>query len=619
RLLRAKAAAGRDEITADLNATARDKLAALEILTAASQAPRAGYASSPFVALERTDLFPDEQDALIDALTSTASALDGLGRSAMELARCTLAPPPANVAAIGEYAKSALALPDLPVTMDRGLLRRAATQEGRDELASLERLLQRREGAQVVLQRAGIIDPDHLAAGCLGEFARRTASLGLSHVRVDDIASRARSASAELHDCSGHGGTVVSLAALLGVPPNPDRAALASAAAAARLAAEADADWLGYRRAGLAKQAVALSELAVEADRVAGEERRIAAHLTIEGGSPAEFCTAAQALRSARALGFLSAEIRKARRFLADRRRGGRPAGRDASDAELLNAAAALIEARESLRTNPLVVSLFGPEAKLDPVALRHASLAAAWQQRVEELAKATAGKGATIAERLVELGPSSISQLGTLAPAAGDLERWLRNNGFDPATRWADLRHELAERARVLAMLAIEIAEVGLAPETPLSALADLEHAHTEWRNACDGLAAHPELSGFGKPPLRAGLIAEALKFAVDAAVAFREGAGCLLAEGWPDEHVDLLRSAADVVSGDLARLREATEPLNSLGLPSLVREIAEGRPQEALAAVRRLLEGREALPNFLRYAKGRQECLDDRLAAVV
>ncbi|MGH7057552.1 MAG: DEAD/DEAH box helicase, partial [Acetobacteraceae bacterium] len=169
------------------------------------------------------------------------------------------------------------------------------------------------------------------------------------------------------------------------------------------------------------------------------------------------------------------------------------------------------------------------------------------------------------------------------------------------------------------MAIFAIEVAETGLAPETELSDLAKLEHAHAEWRSICEALAADPVSQASGGPPPSAEIIKATIDFAEAAAAALPQGAASLLAEGWPAEQVQALRGAAEAASRDLGRLVEVTAPLKSLGLPSFARVILQGGRRDAAIASRRFLDGRRSLPGFLHYAQARRACREDRLAGIV
>ena len=617
-MLRNRATELPDSIDAAATAVAHERLETLETASVAPERPGWNPCVSPFRLLERADLFPDEQAALLEELGTLARGCEGLRTAAKTLPNWVdgAAPNP-SLAAVRSMVNHVRDLVDPAPIIDRALLVRMATPEGVADGLWTAHMASDAQEAATRLGVAGVRDPTALRPELLGVAIRSAGPLGVAGCRIAEMPMRARMAAAEVEDLDAQARTVEALADILGIGPDPEVGAIRLACSAAQLAAESDPAWHTHRRPGLERHVEWLDQAAARQDALEIRLREVSTQLNVEDVSHLDLGMSASTLRKAGLFGFLHAEVRGARRLFDARWCGGpRPKRKDW--AEHLERAAEVLAEREGLRRDArLCAALSGAS---DPLCLplRQIALTARWQRRVHETLAVTRVEGAELRAALVTVDADRLHRLATMAQSALALLAFLERAAPREGLHWSVLRSQATARAAALGELAKALAASALDDAVLISELRNIAAAREQWQGAITALRsarAQTFLAGALSAP-------EALRAAVEFAGALwarlRNAASFLLADGWTDQ-IAGLRASAERASNAASAVEQALHRLGPLGLGAFARA-AERQPIEIVhQGTDALVAAGGELSAYLRFAAARFACVADPLAGPV
>ena len=189
--------------------------------------------------LDRTDLFPDERQALLRGLEQLAEACVHL-RSAGDALRNWLSRPQTTtsvsevlqmVAEVGRFG-------DPPAEADRSLLGRLASVQAIEDAIWAVRQIDALNAAASQLRTVDVDDPATLRVDAVKAAIEFAAPLGVAGLTIDRAAARAREANGQLEAWDAPSRTLKALTSLLGLPDDPEVGAIRLACEAARLAAD---------------------------------------------------------------------------------------------------------------------------------------------------------------------------------------------------------------------------------------------------------------------------------------------------------------------------------------------------------------------------------------------
>jgi very-short-patch-repair endonuclease len=595
---------------------AQRRLESLETAARAATAAGVDITNSPFKALDRTDLLPDERESLMRGLGRlvTACVEQQLTAKTLEnwLPRQTS---DTSVAAIQESAVEVQNVPDPPVEVNRSQLRTLVTKQAMDDALWVAQQNEQLDCALTRLHAANIGNPALLHVDAVIAAIEFGDSLGIAGFSIDQVISRAREAEQEARAWDASSRTVEALVRLWGLSLEPDIGVVRLACIATQLASDVDDAWYRFCRPGLERHVAELEAGASRQEALETSLREVSARIDIENVSHVTLRTAADTLRSAGPLSFLRGDVREAKRLFSQIWRGGSHPRATRWAAELYSAAAVLAE-RAAFESNPKLLAIVGSQHNIVTTPLRQLARASRWQSKLLCLLSTDKLDAAGLSTKLIRLNAEQMEQLRGLAAPARALLDFLAQQALTAEAKWSAPRGCAVARAAALDTLGKGLDASGLPSDTLVSEFKAILAAHAEWLAAAKALASE-RAEPFGGSASAENLRAT-VAFVQDIWSRYSDLGLFLLADGWTERITALRRlgldakKAVETTSGILLELEDA-------GLSTFA---GVARHQDADAVQRTasdMLAAGQTLSAYLEFATTRFSCLDHPLASIV
>jgi very-short-patch-repair endonuclease len=548
---------------------------------------------SPFAALGRHDLLPEEAEALLDCLGAvkiTAHAAEAAADTLLAALRCEpilLTPSrlqdlTGRIAALGPP-------PAAFATVPAGVLATPERARRAGELVSVAAAA--REAAQR-LRAAGIdtaLDPAQLRAF---EAAAKKAGAP-DTLALGDVAAFAEKARADVDAVETLARTARRMSELFDLPSSLRRQEVEALGRIAEAAARLDPAAIGARHRDLAADAPALAAAARQATALVRRAETLADRVAWEGLG----LDHAEAMRGAAATfgawSLLTGWTRAGKGAQAVLRRywvGSMPMSKPRAAAPLLDLAAELIVETQRLLVDPAVARWRPGAKRLRELELDRLAAAAAWQARLPEILGS--GVPSRSGDRLVALPAERFLEIASAAPALRALAEKARGGSIE------DLRCRARDAADAATGLRDRLATMDLPWAVTLGELAKLRQDLERLRAAEDATRDPLWQTLFGEEgdPSHVALAAPAaaIQYALtvhstvpEAAAALLEGSGA----GWPA--IDAARADLDTA---LAAHAAALARLAALDASSILPS-ADQQLTETIATCSRLTDQRALL----------------------
>ncbi len=595
---------------------AQEKLETLETAARDAAARGVDLATSPFRLLDRTDLFPDEREALLRGLEQLVQACLHL-QSAGNTLRTSLGRPQAatSVADVLPMAAEVGCLADPPPGVDRALLGMLATARAIEDALWVIQQTDALDAAASQLRTVNVDDPATLRVAALKAAIEFAAPLGVAGLTIDQVTVRAREANEQVEAWGAPSRTLKALTGLLGLPDDPEVGAIRLACDAARLAAEVDPGWHGHCRPGLERHLAILEAGASRQEALEIRMREVSARIDLDGVSHIALRAAGGTLRDAGFFSFLRADVREAKRLFSQRWRGG-PLPRAKEWATELHTAADVLAEQDALANDAMLRTALG--GQLDPRTspLRQLARAAKWQGEVVSTLSAARLEAAALRTALTTLHAAQLAQLAALATPARALIDFLDEHGPSDGAVWSALRSRAVSRAAALAKLAEGLEASGLQGSLLVSRLGAVAAAHAQWLAATAALASDRARALVGV--VATGTLRATVDFAQDIWSRHQDFGLSLLADGWTDRVATLRRYAAEAQSAAQVT-SEILDDLRKVGLASFASAARHQDAETVQAGASDMLDANHALSPYLNFAVARAACKDHPVASPV
>lgn len=595
----------------------------LEMLEAASDwSGRADWnpSASPFRCLERHDLYPEEQDALLRTFAAMPEACRLLEAAAGELSAALAEPEARNLAAIKSMAERAASLSDPQGLVDKDLLPRLVGAAQRKEAAWVADRAEAADAAADLLRSVCPIGPSALDPGRLAAVDELAQRIGLADVRIDQVPALAREAEEAAAGIARIGEIARRIAGELGLGDDPDVATLRLACLAVGLVAELDPVWATHRRHGLERHLAALRDAADKRQRLAARKSEISAKLDVDAAVPDRLRHVSKVIAAAGWFARLGSEYRDAKRqfeHLWGAERGKPPHRREWP--AMLEEAAEVLTDIESYAREPSLRSVLGPD--LDPwrAPLADLAMAAEWQVKVHATLagdRLEAAQLRTILITTIDAGRlPHVANLGVAARSLLDILDGLR---LPQGQRLSAVGSAALKRVAALAELRGMLPDLGVRLSLTFGELHAATDALREWHAAKADLASERAHGALGGSTPHAVILRASLRFAEDVAASAPHAVERLLRDGWRAGIADL-RAGAKLAAERARELEGHLDRLRRLGLPRLADAAAQRKPAEVGESANALAEAGGELAPYLKFAAARGACVRDGLAHVV
>jgi len=572
----------------------------------------------PFRALERSDLFHDEQEELLKGLAAAAGALDHLASASEVYA----SQPPGfggerTIAALREHARRPSRLADPDEAVDRSMLRAVASASRLSEAGWLHDTVAAALDAEQCLREAGCPRGQQLDAEALERAVARARALGLGEASIEEVLAEARASKVALATLEEHARTFSALAERLGLAPDPDLETVAAAAEAARLAAEADPAWVPLPPLSIAQNATLLAKAASRQAELRRRRAELSERLALEGQSPTALRGYAEALRRQGLAAFFSRETREAKAAFARLWRGGPRPRRRARAAEL-ESAAGLLEELARFEADTVLRAASGVDGELIEAPLRRLAEASAWLARVEARIAGTRPQLARLRSRLATADQPLLYALTRLAGEAWALAAFVAGLEASPAERLSRLLDAARARDEALAEIAETLRRSRLPQATQLSALPGLIEAQRRLHRGQSELATERAQAIAQRLPLSRSGLQALVRFAESLREQSGQGALALLTEAWEAAAAAARRRGA-ALAQDCDEAARSLEALAQYGLGRFAQSALTRPIDEVRAELGAMLAAKPLLSTYLRFRLARDRCLSSRAASIV
>jgi hypothetical protein len=603
-------------ITGDMTAIAAQRLEALEDAAQPINFVGRRPNHSPFRALQRTDLFPDEQSELLRALEMISLRVTSLVSAGSCLADLVSEPAPSSIQMAIELQRRVDGVAIDGSNVDWAVAERLTTDSAALEALEFVAMSDELTDLDARLARAGIGNPANIEPEKLLAVGRLVQVLKLTHLTVGDLPGLAAevAAAADMIESQAH--LVSQLTVLLGL----ERASLAlldTICIAAELVAEADPEWREHCRPGLHHHALSLTEAANRQEKLQSSIEKLSTSLAIDSLTSAEAKGLASTLKKAGFLNGFRKDVRDARKRLAEVWQGRSVLGVDVA-VQQLEIAAALLAERDALAGVP--VARLVTASGFDPlsVPLRPFALAASWQFRVEDVLSSNDLEVVRIRSSLFGLDRDKHIRLASLAKATKNLRLTGRQTGLPPDTVWDDAMRIVRVRAAGVADLLAAVKASGLKDTVLLGNIMEFAELAQLWQKKFESMQSLTTTGLLAGVMPSTAVLFDTARFASSVHKIFPVAAGDLLS-GRRAGGIGALWEALAKLKSELQDVDGCLGQLAALGLEEYA-AAALGQPAEVVSQrALELLAAKDELPHFLRFAAARWDCKENPLSEAV